>query len=158
MQIFLQCCWIVTAVQIYWGYITDASNNNRIYLPTQYLHTISIKYLYTSGFQVVHHEWLEMKACPMGSTKEICPFRSDVVLRWRLLTEEIEILTNSTTSLQLSDWTSDFKSFKQNSAKIEFLQARRRPIIGPRAFFYKFFETLCYTGFMGPKRESHNKG
>ena len=65
----------------------DASNNNRTYLQsiytlsTQHLHTISIKYLYTSGFQVVHHEWLEMKACPMGSTKEICPTRSDVVLR-----------------------------------------------------------------------------
>ena len=73
-----------------------------------------------------NHEWLEMKACPMGSTKKICPTRSDVVLRWRLLTEEMEILTNTTTSLQLFDWTSDFKSFKQTSAKIEFLQSQRR--------------------------------
>ena len=73
-----------------------------------------------------NHEWLEMKACPMGSTKKICPTRSDVVLRWRLLTEEMEILTSTTTSLQLFDWTSDFKSFKQTSAKIEFLQSQRR--------------------------------
>ena len=73
-----------------------------------------------------NHEWLEMKACPMGSTKKICPTRSDVVLRWRLLTEEMEILTSTTTSLQLSDWISDFKSFKQTSAKIEFLQSQRR--------------------------------